>query len=265
MPGRGQSTWWTVKDKRLKEKQDMKHNNQAMLGIVLAASLLQFAVFAEDNNASTQKPPPSKLPNVLIIGDSISMGYTDGVRKLLEGKANVSRPPCNCAYSGNGVNNVQSWLGTTKWDVVHFNFGIWNTHCLYRGKLVLDRSKYKPEDLKRRYTTEQHVENLSKIVAVLKKTGAKLIWASTTPFVSYGEDTKLLVVKNNKAAKELMDKQGITVNDLYSLALPHLKEWQSADGCHFATYEPLAKQVATTVADALGRQSKELRPAAESN
>lgn len=241
----------------------MKHKNQAMWGIVLASSLLQFVVFAEDKKASTQEPPPTKLPNVLIIGDSISMGYTDGVRKLLEGKANVFRPPCNCAYSGNGVNNVQSWLGTTKWDVVHFNFGIWDTHYLYQGELVSDRSKYKPEDVKRRYTTEQYVENLSKIIAILKKTGARLIWASTTPYVSYGEDTKLLVVKNNKAARELMDKEEVTVNDLYSLALPNLTKWQSGDGCHFATYEPLAKQVATTIADALDKKAKEAKPAAD--
>ena len=245
----------------------MKHKNQAMLGIVLAASLLQFAVFADDNNASTQRPPPSKLPNVLIIGDSISMGYTVAVRKLLDGKADVVRPRANCTFSGNGVANIKKWLGSTKWDVIHFNFGLWDTHYLHKGQVVGTESlaKYKKEDLKRRYTTEEYIENLSKIIDVMKPTGAELIWASTTPFVSYGEDTKLLVVKNNKAAKELMDKQGITVNDLYSLVLPHLKEWQSADGCHFATYEPLAKQVAATIADALGRQSKAASPAAENN
>jgi len=240
----------------------MKYKNQAMWGIVLAASCLQFAAFAEDKKVATQVPPPSKLPNVLIIGDSISMGYTGGVKKQLEGKANVSRPPCNCAHSGNGVNGVQSWLGTTKWDVIHFNFGIWDTHCLYQGKLVRDRSKYKPEDLRRRYTTEQYVENLSKIVAILKKTDATLIWASTTPFVSYGEDTKLLVAKNNKAARELMDREGVMVNDLYSLALPNLAKWQSGDGCHFTTYEPLAKQVATTIADALDKRAREAKPTA---
>jgi acyl-CoA thioesterase-1 len=32
------------------------------------------------------------LPNVLVLGDSISIGYTLFVRELLEGKANLYRP-----------------------------------------------------------------------------------------------------------------------------------------------------------------------------
>ena len=35
------------------------------------------------------------LPRVLIIGDSISMGYTLPVRELLRGKANLHRIPMN--------------------------------------------------------------------------------------------------------------------------------------------------------------------------
>jgi len=198
------------------------------------------------------------LPNVLIIGDSISIGYTAAVTGLLEGKAYVSRPQTNCGPSGKGVASIKSWVGKKKWDVIHFNFGIWDTHYLHNGQLVRNRTKYKPEDLKRRNTTEKYVENLSKIIAVMKTTGATLIWASTTPFVSYGEDTKLLVAKNNKAAKALMEKEGVTINDLYNLALPHLKEWQSKDGCHFTRqgYGELAKQVASNVSDALSKNAK---------
>ncbi len=36
-----------------------------------------------------------KLPNVLLIGDSISIGYTPATRKFLAGKANVHRIPTN--------------------------------------------------------------------------------------------------------------------------------------------------------------------------
>src|SRR5262245_3404417 len=65
---------------------------------------------AATNTSSSDKPtvaPPvhlalvqveedPRLPRVLLIGDSISMGYTPAVRKLLEGKANVQHPPENC-------------------------------------------------------------------------------------------------------------------------------------------------------------------------
>jgi acyl-CoA thioesterase-1 len=169
----------------------------------------------------------------------------------------------NCNHSGTGVRGVKKWIGGRKWDVIHFNFGIWDTHYLHNGILVTDRSKYKTEDLKCRYTTEQYVENLSKIVAILKETDAKLIWASTTPYVSYGEDTRLLVVKNNKAARELMAREEVTVNDLYNIALANLKEWQSKDGCHFTRqgYEELARQVAPTISDALSKKARAVKPA----
>ena len=255
----------------------MRHKNQVMWGIILAVSLLQLSIFAADQKEPSKEETPAHLlkpmanpkdnpdlPNVLIIGDSISIGYTVTVRKLLDGKADVFRPTANCAHSGSGVLGVKKWAGNKKWDVIHFNFGIWDTHYLHNGKLVRDRSKYKKEDLRRRYTTEQYVDNLKKIVVILKKTGAKLIWASTTPYVSYGEDTKFLVVKNNKAAKKLMGKDRITVNDLHTLALPNLKEWQSRDGCHFKKqgYGQLAKQVASSISDALSKKAKDSKPAA---
>jgi len=64
------------------------------------------------------------LPRVLIIGDSISVGYTLPVRKLLASEANVQRIPMNGGTSGNGVFQMEAWLGKQKWDVIHFNFGL---------------------------------------------------------------------------------------------------------------------------------------------
>src|SRR5438552_3449750 len=64
------------------------------------------------------------LPSVLIIGDSISEGYTLQVRKLLEGKANVLRIPQNGGPARLAVPLLEGWLGTKKWDVIHFNWGL---------------------------------------------------------------------------------------------------------------------------------------------
>jgi len=252
-----------------------------LLGMVFGLLLVQVSVSRADRKEEPEKEEPAHLvkcfanppdnpdlPNVLIIGDSISMGYTVPVRKLLDGKADVFRPTINCAHSGFGVQYVKWWLGrknskgkskmpTDTWDVIHFNFGVWDTHLLHDRKLVSKRalSKYKKEDLKRRYTTEEYIDNLKKIVATLNKTGAKLIWASTTPCSFYGEadDTNALVVKNNEAAKVFMKKNGIAVNDLYGYTHPHLKEWQKKDGCHFSRKgkEKLGERVASVLNDAL--------------
>src|SRR5262245_39864055 len=74
------------------------------------------------------------LPRVLIIGDSISMGYTTPVRKLLEGKANVHRIPANGGPTKNGIANITKWLGDGKWDVIHFNWGIHDLKIMPDGK-----------------------------------------------------------------------------------------------------------------------------------
>lgn len=73
------------------------------------------------------------LPRVILIGGSNSIGYTLPVRELLKGKANVHRPPDNCGDTNKGLKYIEKWLGTGKWDVIHFN---WGSHDL----------KYAPEE-----------------------------------------------------------------------------------------------------------------------
>jgi|GEM_PF-4475903 len=79
------------------------------------------------------RSPPVKestLPKVLIIGDSISIDYTVPVRENLNGIADVFRPAWNCQDSECGLAYIGKWLGKGKWDVIHFNSGIWDTHLL---------------------------------------------------------------------------------------------------------------------------------------
>ena len=64
------------------------------------------------------------LPRVLIIGDSISIGYTLPVRKLLDGRANVHRAAANCGPTTRGLESLDAWLGDKPWDVIHFNWGL---------------------------------------------------------------------------------------------------------------------------------------------
>ena len=64
------------------------------------------------------------LPRMLLIGDSISIGYTLPVRERLAGKANVHRIPENGGPTTNGLARLDAWLGTQRWDVIHFNWGL---------------------------------------------------------------------------------------------------------------------------------------------
>lgn len=64
-------------------------------------SILIGAALCYGQNAATPNPAYREikdapgLPRVLLIGDSISIGYTEPVRMELAGKANVHRIPTN--------------------------------------------------------------------------------------------------------------------------------------------------------------------------
>src|SRR5262245_19998634 len=77
---------------------------------------------ASDPSFAAVQDDPT-LPRVLLIGDSISMGYTLPVRRKLAGKYNVHRPPANCGNTARGLKQLDEWIGEGKWDVIHFNFG----------------------------------------------------------------------------------------------------------------------------------------------
>jgi hypothetical protein len=93
---------------------------QKAVGVQLAVSVNT----EPPDPALVQVPEDPHLPRVLIVGDSISMGYTWEVRKLLAGKANVQHPDVNCGPTEFGVQHIHQWIGEKHWDVVYFNFGL---------------------------------------------------------------------------------------------------------------------------------------------
>lgn len=200
-----------------------------------------------------------ELPDVLIIGDSISIGYTLPVRKNLEGKANVFRPmaangksPQNSQGTTNAVKRIDSWLEGRKWDVIHFNIGL---HDLKHWDPVTRKNSSKASD-PYQADVEEYSKNLEEIVGKLKKTGAKLIFATTTP-VTEGTTDPLREpegpVRYNEAALKIMKEHDIQVNDLFSAVEPHLSEIQKPKNVHFNAKgnELMAKQVAEVIAAAL--------------
>jgi acetyl esterase/lipase/lysophospholipase L1-like esterase len=198
------------------------------------------------------------LPRVLLIGDSISIGYTLPVRELLVGKANVHRIPTNARHTGIGLQMINEWLGDGKWDVIHFNWGL---HDLcYRSTNTATPNRKDKENGRLDLTFEEYQQNLSKLVQILKATGAELIWASTTP-VPDGEPGRFKgdEIKYNKAARKIMKENGVMINNLYARAMRKLNEIQLPNGnVHFTPEgsEYLAKKVAASIRKVL-KQSRE--------
>jgi hypothetical protein len=189
------------------------------------------------------------LARVLLIGDSISIGYTIPTREKLKDKANVHRPAANCGPTTRGIENLDKWLGDSKWDVIHFNFGL---HDL---KYIDDAGKNAaPDKGHQQVSPEQYEKNLEQIVERLKKTGATLIFATTTP-VPASEPQRVHddAVKYNETALRVMKKHDVRIDDLHAFCLPRLKEIQLPANVHFtkAGYVALGEEVAKQIEAAM--------------
>ena len=201
--------------------------------------------------AFVQVPEDPHLPRVLIIGDSISMGYTWEVRKLLAGKANVQHPDVNCGPTELGVKHVKQWIGEKHWDVIYFNFGL---HDL---KYLDDKGEYvTPDKGKQVASIEQYQANLRRIATILQSTDAKLIFATTTPVPSgSGGRVQGDEIRYNTAAIQVMREMQVEVDDLWSLVNPSLASLQQPHNVHFTAegYRILGSEVANGIEHDLPR------------
>ncbi len=209
----------------------------------------------------------ARLPKVLIVGDSISGGYSKPLIKLMDGKAEMVRLGAVATYrihkeafwhsSGTAkaldfgsvkaciadFERFERHLSETQYDVIHFNFGLNDSFRGRKGRW------HNP--------VEQYEKDLAKIVGLLKKNGAKIIWASTTPIPMndphrpVGDD-----LIYNAAAEKVMKANNIPINDLHSVITnwDGYAEWKKGNDVHFssAVYAMLAEQIAKKIAKQLG-------------
>jgi lysophospholipase L1-like esterase len=193
------------------------------------------------------------LPRVLLVGDSISVGYTIPVRGLLSGQANLHRVPANAESTAKGIGLLEDWLGTERWDVIVFNFGLHDVLML-RDEPRISLGLYRAR--------------LAAMIDMMQGRGRRLIWVNSTPVTRQCEThmerrwridptrpyrRNKDVIRYNAMAQRLMDEQGIPVVDLYSFALPKLDEIQLPRNVHFTDdgYAVLAQPVAEAILETL--------------
>jgi len=171
------------------------------------------------------------LPRVLLIGDSISIGYTLPVREFLKGKVNVHRIPTNGGPTTKGITSIDAWLGKGKWDLIHFNWGLHDLKFMGpNGENLFPKEK----GGKAQVPLEEYEANLDKLTARMKKTGAKLVWRNTTPIPSgskgrYVGDS----VKYNRAATRVMKKHNIPIQDLFTVSKERMEELMLPANVHY--------------------------------
>ncbi len=203
-----------------------------------------------------------RSPRVLILGDSISMGYTPIVKKQMPDAfvvrpMNNHRAGQNCQGTEFGVQKIDSWLSIAggNWDVIHFNFGL---HDLKHVDPDTRRNSNDPNHPEQS-PPEKYEIQLRQIVGKLKATGAKLIYATTTPVPEGGvrpfRDVNAPTVYN-EIAKRIMDENDIQVNDLFEFANPRLEQIQRPIDVHFKPQgsASLGKEVVRHIKLALGKE-----------
>ncbi len=167
-------------------------------------------------------------PRVLILGDSIYDSTAGEVAKALKGRAEVVHVPMQPGEVRNtstALKELDRFLGQGKWDVIHFNFGLGDIiHCA--PGLASFRVLPKEAGGVPAVAPEIYRKNLEELVVRLKKTGATLIWASTTPI---GRSSQRIFepgseVEYNLIASKVMTAHGVAVNDLHAYVAGKLKD-----------------------------------------
>jgi acyl-CoA thioesterase-1 len=204
---------------------------------------LTISTKARDNPLSPIKEVEG-LPNVLIIGDSISIGYTLPTRALLLGKVNLHRIPTNGGPTTKGLTEIEKWLGKRKWDLIHFNWGL---HDLkYMGK---DGTNLVPKENGGivQVPLPKYEKNLEKLVIRMKKSAKQLVWRNTTP-IPPGSKARYVgdSVKYNQAAARVMKKHGVPALDLFTPSKKNMKDWMKEANVHYHAHgsQALAERVA---------------------
>ena len=187
-----------------------------------------------------------ELPRVVLIGDSIRLGYAPIVAKKLEGRAQVISVEQNGGDSRRVRANLEQWALAARPAIVHFNAGL---HDL---KLLKATNQHQ-------VPLDQYRENLRDIVSQLQgKTSARIIFAATTPIIDVRHAARKAdfdrleadVRRYNGAATEVMRTAGIPINDLHWVVdRGGAERLLLRDGTHYTAegYELLASAVADSI------------------
>ena len=191
---------------------------------------------------------PYQGKSVLIIGDSISIGYTPFIKTALSPNVEVAHNPGNGGSTLRGMESMDKWLDNRDWDVIVFNFGLHDmVHKDSSGKYdVVNGTIAVP--------LKEYRKNLEAIADKLNETTAKVIFVSTTmvPEGASGRKTESVPAYNEVAVK-VMKKKNIQVVDLYVPSLEIHPNNSKPKDVHYTPkgYEQLASIVVAAIRKAL--------------
>ncbi|MCC6578800.1 MAG: hypothetical protein IT440_00025 [Phycisphaeraceae bacterium] len=187
-------------------------------------------------------------PRILLLGDSIRISYQARVAEMMGAAAEVVGPLENSQFSLYTLSALPRWLESLgRPDVVHWNNGLHDTG-------------FNPRRFPPQIPLDMYIANLDFARQLLSASGARIIWAATTPvhlrrpFTAEewswrNED----IDRYNLAARELMQRHCIPICDLHAVVRADMDNHLVEDGVHLtdAGIEACATAVAGAIESAL--------------
>ncbi|MBR6793656.1 MAG: SGNH/GDSL hydrolase family protein [Clostridia bacterium] len=172
------------------------------------------------------------MKKIVLLGDSIRMGYDKYVKTALEGVAEVYYPSENCKFTQNVLRMIGSW--SSEWpreeiDLVHWNVGGWDL-------LHLDEAALS--------TPEYYGYMIGRIDRKLRELfpGAKIVFALTAHVNESGNTAShgrynAEIEQYNQVAIDALKQSGTRINDLYTISVLAAERGAMSDRSHYYTDE----------------------------
>jgi len=201
------------------------------------------------------------MKKIVLLGDSIRLGYEKFIKDSLEGVAEVYSPKDNCKFTLNLLRYIHSYVGPdglpSDADLVHWNAGLWDVINMVGDDLPLT-----PPD-----AYADLIKRINKRIRWCFPK-AKIVFATSTNVVEerytgtvrrFNKD----IENYNKIALDALNGTDTVINDLYSITKNIPSECRS-DMTHFNTEQgvkTLGGKVLAVICKELGIKQEELKDA----
>ena len=190
------------------------------------------------------------MKKVVLLGDSIRMGYGSQVAQMLGEEFEVWQPEDNCRYAQYtyqylSVDESNGWAANTKnADIIHWNNGLWDLYHWFEDGPMTPKEFY--------------VDTMVRIAKILLQRSKIVIFATITP-VRQTHPTILNteIVDYNQALIPELKKLGVVINDLHTLIAADIPRYILASD-HIHLTEDGVHLCSTQVANVICKQAEDL-------
>lgn len=197
------------------------------------------------------------MKKVVLIGDSIRMGYCKYVKAALEGVAEVYYSNENGRFAANVLRFAHAWKEEGGWpddvDLVHWNAGLWDVIHLFGDEAIS--------------TPEYYANVIPRVDKRLRMLfpKAKMVFATSTSvienFTGYASRTNEEIEQYNAIALKALAETDTIVNDLYAVSRA-VDPSVHSDNVHYNTDEGrriLGGKVLAVICNELGIDAADVK------